>query len=86
MRKPGTKSRILHEMVNILRELQGNRPQTTAKAAKVKGKTIPPKAQAPLITWVAARINPNEYFPAALHDLAAYLLWINAVSRFPPTI
>lgn len=87
MRKPQRKSKILMEMINILNLIQSEGGKSKAGqtgVSKGKGKMPPQKAKEPLITWVAARINPAEYFPPALHDMAAYLLWVNAVTRSLP--
>ena len=83
MKKPGKKTRLWEEMLHIMSLLtkqEGKLPQSKVQG---QGRAAPAKAREPLITWVASRINPAEYYPPALHDLAAYLLWINAIMRQP---
>lgn len=81
----GKKTRILDELLRILNLVatqQGNKATgQVLKGGKVK--KAPKRAHEPLLTWVASRMNPAEYPSPALHDLAAYMLWINAVLRVP---
>jgi hypothetical protein len=83
MKKPGKKTRLWEEMLNIMNLLSRREEKLPQAKMRGQGRTAPAKAKEPLITWVASRINPAEYPSPALHDLAAYLLWINAVMRQP---
>jgi hypothetical protein len=83
MRKPGKKTRLWEEMLHIMNLLVSREEKLPQPKMRGQGRAAPAKAREPLITWVASRINPAEYPPPALHDLAAYLLWINAIMRRP---
>jgi len=83
LRKPGKKTRLWEEMLQIMNLLLAREQKLPERRMAGRGKTAPAKAKEPLITWVASRINPAEYSPPALHDIVAYLLWINAILRQP---
>jgi len=83
MKRPGKKTRLWEEMLHIMELLTKKEERMPKPKMAGRGRTAPAKAREPLITWVASRINPAEYSPPALQDLAAYLLWINAVLRQP---
>jgi hypothetical protein len=83
MKKPGKKTRLWEEMLHIMEIISRREAALPKTQLKGRGRAAPAKAREPLITWIASRINPSEYSPAALHDLAAYLLWINAILHQP---
>jgi hypothetical protein len=83
VKKPGKKTRLWEEMLHIMSLLTRQEERLPQPKMRGQGRAAPAKAREPLITWVASRINPAEYSPPALHDLAAYLLWINAIMRQP---